>query len=72
MVLVEVEVGVTSRVGKVLLVDVVVLVDVFEAVDVGEFGRAFKEAKDIYDDNNINNIFNIIYYYNTTSKIFIL
>jgi len=77
MVLVDVEVGVTSWVGKVLLVDVVVLVDVFDAVDVGEFGRAFifrflfNEAKDIYDDNNINNIFNIIYYYNTTSKIFI-
>lgn len=41
MVFVEVEVGVTSRVGKLLLVNVVVLVEVFDAVDVGEFARPF-------------------------------
>jgi len=34
MVFVEVDVGVTSWVGKLLLVEVVVLVEVFDAVDV--------------------------------------
>ena len=41
IVFVEVDVGVTNCVGKVLFVEVVVLVDVFDAVDVGEFARPF-------------------------------
>ena len=41
MVFVEVDVGVTNFVGKLLLVEVVVFVEVFEAVEVGEFAKPF-------------------------------
>ena len=41
IVLVDVDVGVTNRVGKLLLVNVVVFVEVLDAVDVGEFARPF-------------------------------
>ena len=41
IVLVEVDVGVISKVGKELLLNVVVLVDVLEAVDVTDSRRPF-------------------------------